>query len=89
VSAMAPKKKGKKSSEPQLSGPEAQAEMERKLLIEEAKALKKRKELEELQFNEFQQEKVGRHASLPAGCLSFTWAPKHAVVWCGVVWCGV
>lgn len=57
MSAMAPKKKGKKSSEPQLSGPEAQAEMERKLLIEEAKALKKRKELEELQFNEFQQEK--------------------------------
>ena len=41
-----------------LTGPEAEAEMERKLLIEEAKALKKRKELEEMQFNEFQQEKV-------------------------------
>ena len=55
-----PKGKGKKKKEavPELSGPEAEALMERKLLIEEAKALKRQKELEEIQFNEFQQEKV-------------------------------
>ena len=51
-------KKGKKSSEPVLTGPEAEAEMERKLLIEEAKALKRQKELQEVQFGEYQQEKV-------------------------------
>lgn len=51
-------KKGKKAAEPELTGPEAEAEMERKLLIEECKALKRSKEQQEVQFNEFQQEKV-------------------------------
>ena len=78
---MPPKKKGGKAkAEPMLTGPEAEAEMERKLLIEEAKALKKRKELEEMQFNEFQQEKVtwidagppasARLARVAVGCVS-------------------
>lgn len=58
---MPPKKKGgkkAKAAEPVLTGPEAEAELERKMLIEEAKALKKQKEIEEAQYNEFQQEKV-------------------------------
>ncbi len=73
-SEMPPKKKGgkgKKAAAPELTGPEAEAEMERKLLIEEAKALKKRKEVEEVQFNEFQQEKVRcdpRASRLPRRC---------------------
>lgn len=56
---MPPKKgkKSKKAAEPVLSGPEAEAEFERKALIEEAKMLKKQKEIEEVQCNEFQQEK--------------------------------
>ena len=58
---MPPKKKGGKKkgpAEPVLTGPEAEAEMERKMLIEECKALKKQKEREDVEYNEFQQEKV-------------------------------
>jgi hypothetical protein len=50
-------KKGKKSKEPELTGPEAEEAMERKLLIAEAKRLKALKEREEMEFNEFQQQK--------------------------------
>ncbi len=69
---MPPKKKGgkksKKAAEPVLTGPEAEAELERKMLIEEAKALKKQKEVEEAQYNEFQQEKVCAHCGLRVFC---------------------
>lgn len=51
-------KKGKKDAEPVLTGPELEAELERKMLIEECKALKKAKEVEDAQYNEHQQEKV-------------------------------
>jgi hypothetical protein len=59
---MPPKKKGgkaKSEAAPVLTGPEAELEAERQLLIAEAKALKRRKDLEEVEYNEYQQEKVG------------------------------
>lgn len=54
------KKKGKKKgkSEPELSGPEAEAELERKLLRDECKRLKEMRLREESLFNEYQQQKV-------------------------------
>lgn len=66
---MPPKKKGgkaKKEAAPVLTGPEAELEAERQLLIAEAKALKRRKEMEEVEYNEYQQEKVGSGIHAPS-----------------------
>lgn len=50
-------KKGKKKKEEALPDGMAEHEAERKALIEEAKSLQRLKEREEVQFNEFQQQK--------------------------------
>jgi hypothetical protein len=87
---MPPKKKGgkaKKEAAPVLTGPEAELEAERQLLIAEAKALKRRKEMEEVEYNEYQQEKVGSGIHAPSRVFLMKIDVNTGFCLCG--WCMV